>query len=86
MARLRTFVHVHGEAETRVFGPDDEVPPEWATRITNPACWDGPPPEPVDAADIQPPADPPPEIHPDADRPLVAGPHATPEARGRKRQ
>lgn len=40
MARLATFVHVHGKDGTsQVFGPDDEVP-KWAlAQITNPKAW-----------------------------------------------
>ncbi|WP_280389307.1 Ish1 domain-containing protein [Nocardia wallacei] len=39
MARLRTFVHVHGEDGPHVFGPDDNVP-AWAVKaITNPGVW-----------------------------------------------
>lgn len=33
--RLATFVHVGNS----VYGPDDEIPAEVATLITNPAAW-----------------------------------------------
>jgi hypothetical protein len=37
MPRLKAFVHVAGT----VYGPDDDVPPEVAVRITNPNAWEG---------------------------------------------
>jgi len=38
--RLNTTVHVHvGEGDSRVFGPDDDVPADMAKLITNPAVW-----------------------------------------------
>lgn len=47
MARLITSVHVADESGVgHVFGPSDAVPSWAAARITNPAAWDGPPPEP----------------------------------------
>ncbi|MCM6778036.1 hypothetical protein NDR87_30925 [Nocardia sp. CDC159] len=40
MRKLNTYVHVHdGEGNTRVFGPDDDVPADMAKLITNPAVW-----------------------------------------------
>jgi hypothetical protein len=67
MAKLTGTVHVHRVekneqgreyvAETRVFGPDDKVPAEWAKLITNPAAWDGgEPPKSADAGDGDAPA------------------------------
>ncbi|OXM19360.1 hypothetical protein CBI33_22685 [Rhodococcus erythropolis] len=47
MARLISSVHVADESGvSHVFGPGDAVPSWAAARITNPAAWDGPPPEP----------------------------------------
>jgi len=47
MARLISSVHVADESGvSHVFGPSDAVPSWAAARITNPAAWDGPPPEP----------------------------------------
>lgn len=47
MARLISAVHVADESGvSHVFGPTDAVPSWAAARITNPAAWDGPPPEP----------------------------------------
>jgi hypothetical protein len=37
--RLAGFVHVDGH----VYGPGDDIPPEVARRITNPAAWAEPP-------------------------------------------
>lgn len=47
MARLISCVHVADESGvSHVFGPTDAIPSWAAARITNPAAWDGPPPEP----------------------------------------
>ncbi|MGB3357600.1 MAG: hypothetical protein WA972_08455 [Rhodococcus qingshengii] len=47
MARLISSVHVADASGVgHVFGPGDAVPSWAAARITNPAAWDGPPPEP----------------------------------------
>ena len=47
MARLISSVHVADESGvSHVFGPTDAIPSWAAARITNPAAWDGPPPEP----------------------------------------
>jgi hypothetical protein len=50
MAKLSGNVHVHKTAtnaqghvyieETRMFGPGDDVPADWAKLITNPGAWD----------------------------------------------
>jgi hypothetical protein len=37
--KLAVYVHVHGPDGSRAFGPDDEVPAEWAKLINNPAVW-----------------------------------------------
>ena len=43
--KLAAYVHVDG----RVFGPDDEVPAEFAAQITNPKAWEvAPDPEALD--------------------------------------
>lgn len=42
MARLTTFVHVHGDdGVTHVFGPDSTVPAWVREAVTNPNAWDG---------------------------------------------
>lgn len=39
MRRLKSYVHVHHNGRTTVFGPSDEVP-DWAVAlITNPKAW-----------------------------------------------
>ena len=39
--KLATYVHVHTEdgANSKVFGPDDDVPADVAKLITNPKAW-----------------------------------------------
>lgn len=37
--RLATYVHVHTTDGSKVFGPGDEVPAEYAELITNPKAW-----------------------------------------------
>jgi len=42
VARLTTFVHVHGDdGVTHVFGPDSTVPAWVREAVTNPNAWDG---------------------------------------------
>jgi hypothetical protein len=51
MARLASYVHVHKDGASHVFGPEDEVP-EWAAAlITNPLAWAEPPYAKVDLRD-----------------------------------
>jgi hypothetical protein len=37
--RLNTYVHVHIDGTSSVFGPDDKVPADVAKLITNDAVW-----------------------------------------------
>lgn len=40
--KLRSFVHIPdpNTNKVRVFGPDDDVPDEFAEQVTNPKAWD----------------------------------------------
>ncbi|WP_405375981.1 MULTISPECIES: hypothetical protein [unclassified Microbacterium] len=49
--RLNTYVHVHVDGISQVYGPEDKIPGAVAALITNPAVWEGADAEEVDDAD-----------------------------------